>query len=113
MPQMRIPLRVVFYKDDGAWVAHCLEFNLMGDGATQASALQRLDEAITQQVDATLESGNWSNLFNPAPGMFLKMFAAGKDVAHGELHVNGDSLDISGMTTREYLGDAVDDLACV
>src|SRR4051794_21113549 len=113
MPHLRIPLRVVYYRDDGAWVAHCLEFNLMGDGQTQTAALKELDAAISLQVEATLESGNWSNLFNPAPGKFLEMFAAGKDVAHGELHIQGDELEISELSAREYLGNEVNDLACI
>jgi predicted RNase H-like HicB family nuclease len=113
MSDMRIPLRVVLYRDDGVWVAHCLEFDLMGDGATQQEAISNLGDAISLQVESTLESGNWSNLFRPAPGRFLKMFAAGKDVALGELHIEADPLTISDLDAREYSGETSDDLVCV
>ncbi len=43
---LRTSLRVVFYKDDGEWVAHCLEFDLCGDGKTKEQALKSLSQAI-------------------------------------------------------------------
>jgi len=45
---LRVPLRVLFYKDDGDWIAHCLEFDLLGDGAASGEALGRLTRS---QVD--------------------------------------------------------------
>ena len=36
---LRVPVRVVFYREDGEWVAHCLEFDLIGDGTTKQEAL--------------------------------------------------------------------------
>src|SRR4051812_41870338 len=103
MKHLRIPLRVVFYREDEVWVAHCLEFDLLGDGATQSEALAQLDEAISLQVEATVESGNFDNLFRPAPGKYLKMFASGDDVAVGGLHLQVDSVEISETRTREYV----------
>jgi predicted RNase H-like HicB family nuclease len=100
-------LRVVFYRDDGVWVAHCLEFDLMGDGASQAEALRSLEEAMTLQIEESLASGNRANLFKPAPGRFFEMFAAGTDVAHGEVHIQSDSLTIDELNAREYSGDLV------
>ena len=32
---LRVPLRVVFYREDEVWIAHCLEFDLAGDGMTR------------------------------------------------------------------------------
>jgi predicted RNase H-like HicB family nuclease len=82
---LRLPLRIVFYKEDGAWVAHCLEFDLLGDGSTQEHALGQLLEAISLQIEATLEHNNPANLFCPADGKFFEMFAAGKNIAIEEL----------------------------
>jgi predicted RNase H-like HicB family nuclease len=107
MPHLRIPLRVVFYRDEGVWVAHCLEFDLMGDGATQAEALRNLEEAMTLQIEASLKSGNRANLFKPAAGRFFEMFAAGTDVAHGEVHIESEAVTIDDLSAREYSGDLV------
>ena len=37
--KLRMPLRVVFYREEEVWIAHCLEFDLAGDGATREEAL--------------------------------------------------------------------------
>ena len=106
----RMPLRIVFYRDGQDWVAHCLEFDLMGDGATQPEALDQLSEAIALQIESTLEAGNPRNLFKPADGRFFAMFAAGRNVASAELHLEADYVTIDETETRQY-DDS--DLACV
>jgi predicted RNase H-like HicB family nuclease len=102
MKNLRIPLRVVFYRDGDVWVAHCLEFDLMGDGATKEDALDELIEAINLQVAASVEADNPSNLFSPADGRFFAMFAAGKDVVVGALRLHFDSVTIDEAETREF-----------
>ena len=106
-----IPLRAVFYRQDGGWVAHCLEFDLMGDGASREDALERLTEAIQIQVEFSLERGNPKNLFSPAPGEFFEMFASGRDVAVGNLQLCIDKLaDIADeVQVREYTEEPASD----
>lgn len=87
MNALRVPLRVVFYEEDGDWVAHCLEFDLVGCAATRESALQRLSEA-------TRQNQNLANLFTPASGECLAKFAAGHDVAECELDIPWLSPDV-------------------
>ena len=103
MTNWRVPLRVVFYKEGAEWVAHCLEFDLMGDGPTKKDATDQLVEAISLQVEASLLSKNLVNLFRPAEGKYLAMFAAGKDAAIGELHLKFDSITIDEAEAREYV----------
>jgi hypothetical protein len=104
-PVLRIPLRVVFYKEDREWLAHCLEFDLVGDGSTKAEALAALNEAIRIQLEYSFEHQNIDNLFTPADGKFFRMFAAGKDVkgkdiAIGELKI---PLVVDRTEAREYV----------
>src|SRR3972149_7936033 len=108
MPEiLRIPLRIVFYKDDGVWIAHCLEFDLIGDGPTEQVAIERLSQAIALQLEASANNGNPANLFCPAEGKYFRMFAAGKDmVARAELSINieRDNVRIGNAEYREYSG---------
>jgi predicted RNase H-like HicB family nuclease len=104
MQELRIPLRAVFYRESDSWIAHCLEFDLVGDGSTREEALQSLSDAIGCQLDATLENRNAANLFSPADGRYFTMFAAGKDVAVGTLQLKRDHVTIEGLQTREYEG---------
>lgn len=114
MRGLRIPLRIVFYRVSPKWVAHCLEFDLMGDGRTKREALDQLMEAMALQIEASLKYENPCNLFKPADGRFFAMFAAGKDVALGECHLRFDSVVIDEAQTREYEAEPnrEPDLAC-
>lgn len=105
MQPLRIPIRVVFYQAEGVWVAHCLEFNLLGDGDSRAEALQMLSDAIQLQVAATREYGNPANLFSPADGEYFRMFAAGEDVAAPGLTLHfepTDDIRIEVAELREF-----------
>ena len=108
---LRIPLRIVFYREDTAWIAHCLEFDLVGAGATPEDAIHRLSEAVAIQVEFSLQNNNPANLFSPADGKYLRMWAAGKDFnCFGELALNVDNVSLEPPDCREYNGS---ELACV
>jgi predicted RNase H-like HicB family nuclease len=99
-----ISLRVVFYKDDNRWIAHCLEFDLLGDGRTKEKALESLTAAIDLQLEESFKHKNPGNLFSPAPSEAWEMFALGKDTAAGNLSVCIEQL--AAKHPRPYsLGD--------
>jgi predicted RNase H-like HicB family nuclease len=103
MTALRIPLRVVFYREGDFWIAHCLEFDLVGHGETREEAIGCLSHAIYIQIVASAKHKNPANLFTPADGRFFRMFAAGKDVAIGKVEIEPvDNVTVEGMSTREY-----------
>ena len=100
---MRIPLRVVFYFEEDAWTAHCLEFDLVGTGASKNEALAMLTEAIEVQAAFSFDTGNLENLFTPADGKYFLMWAKGRYVTQGELHLQPISVEgIEGIDAREF-----------
>jgi len=106
MQSLRVPIRVVFYQEEGAWIAHCLEFDLLGDGETQGDALTMLSKAIRIQVEAARDYGNPANLFSPAEGKYFRMFAAGEDVTAPESALHLESLDditIEQVELRQFV----------
>lgn len=110
MKPLRIPLKAVLYKEEQRWVAHCLEFDLLGDGDTRHDAFQSLSQAIITQVKASLKHKCMASLFTPAEGKYFKMYAAGKDIATGELQVSFqpiESVTLENLEAREY-SDSVD-----
>jgi len=110
-----MPLRAVFYRESDTWLAHCLEMDLIGDGASPEEALKQLSEAISIQIHTSLEHQNMANLFQPADARFFEMFAAGKDAAVGEVALYSvEGVQIDRIDTREYeAADADRDFACV
>ena len=105
MKAFRIPLRVVFYQEDGEWIAHCLEFDLCRDGESKAAALESLAAAINLQVEFTLKHNSPQNLFTPAPSEIQEKFFAGKnteDAMLGRLQMRVERLVIEEPEYREY-----------
>jgi len=103
----RIPLRVVFYQEDESWVAHCLEFDLVGAGSDPSKAFESLNSAIATQMAWSIEKNDMGRLFSPAPARCEEMFAEGEDVTEGELQVSlfvseEPSVRIEGARYRRY-----------
>ena len=112
MKPLRVPLHVVFYPEDEEWIAHCLEFDLLGSGLTKQDAVESLAEAIRLQVDESIRHDSPRNLFSPADGEFFEMFAAGREIAEGELRIEAASLSkapvlIESAEVREYANGAL------
>jgi hypothetical protein len=66
LPGMKkILLRAVLYREDGLWVAHALEMDLIGTGATEAAALRELRSNAEAQLSFAKQER--MNPFRPAP----------------------------------------------
>jgi len=119
MRTFRIPLRAVFYRENDVWFAHSLDMDLIGEGANKEEALQQLSEAICLQIGFSIENHNMRNIFQPADAKFHEMFAAGRDIAVGELqgkielpNVQKTGVEVTGLEAREYVFDASDEKDC-
>ena len=120
MKELRIPLRAVLYREDDHWIAHCLELDLLGDGANPAEAVQMMVQAILSQIESCRKHEAAHALFTPAEGKYFEMFAAGKDVVVDEIVPSlkerlGDPVRIESLEARQYSDpvDAADsDLLC-
>jgi predicted RNase H-like HicB family nuclease len=108
MQTFRMPIRAVFYREEDFWVAHCLEFDIMGHGKTQKEALEMLEGAIKAQIEATIRFNNPRNLFSPADGRIFAMYAAGRPAAEGSVVLATDQVTIENVTTREYSNQDVE-----
>jgi hypothetical protein len=105
-----IPLRVVFYREEGSWIAHCLEFDLCGDGATKEEAARCLVESMKLQIAESVRHDNPRNLFSPASSEVQQKFFAGRHTDKGELKVQVtvepvDHLIFEEPEYREYSDD--------
>lgn len=100
--KLRVPIRIVFYREGDEWIAHCLEFDLMGNGGSQEEAMESLKTAITLQAAFSAEHQNWSNLFTPADGRFFEMFAAGKKIANVLVGHEWEPAIIESVDAREF-----------
>ena len=106
----RFPLHVVLYQEEGVWLAHALELDLIGDGENRSAAVECLMNAVMTQVDACLKyQAMPSNLFSPADGEVFAKYAAGRNLGQGELNLTfeGDDVEatirIESVFAREYV----------
>ena len=62
-----MPLRVLGYREDGKWSAHCLETDLVGRAKDFEGALKALIELTEMQVSFAVQKNQPTLLDHPAP----------------------------------------------
>ena len=72
--RLDLQLRVLGYFEDGYWVAHCLDMDIMGHGNTFEEAKAALADAIRAQISFAIFKNNLGLLWNPAPAPYHAMF---------------------------------------
>ncbi len=98
------PLRVVFYYEEDSWIAHSLEFDLIGVGDSKDEALKFLSGAIATQMSVAIEDNDPSILFRPADAKYLQMWALGKHIVNGSVTIQvEDDVNLpAGFDIREF-----------
>ena len=72
--ELEIELRVVVYREDTFWLAHCLEMDIVAEGDTPRKATKDLIDLCTLQIKVALEDSDLASIFRPAPPETWKMF---------------------------------------
>ena len=70
--QNDIPIRTVVVEQDGAWVAHCLDFGLRAQGESPDDAVDRLEEAISAHIQRA--KANQTELFTAIEPEALELY---------------------------------------
>jgi predicted RNase H-like HicB family nuclease len=76
-----LTVHVLLYREKAHYVAHCLEFDLVAQGATTHEAFQNLLDAIELQAAYVQETGELRNLIQPAPPEYWQMLATAEPYA--------------------------------
>lgn len=74
--EFMLALRVLGYRDEGQWAAHCLETDLVGYGDTFDAALKELSELTEMQVSFAFHKNQPSLLDCPAPTGIIEAYNA-------------------------------------
>jgi hypothetical protein len=69
---MKLRIRAVLYPEDGLWVAHALEMDLIGTGATETAAMRELRSNV--EVQLSFAKQEKTNPFRPAPEEIQKLW---------------------------------------
>lgn len=74
-PSLR--LDILLCHEDGAWVGHCLQLDIVAAGKTPDEAFHSTQSACMAQIDYAFHANKLGTLFKPPePALLLKMFKA-------------------------------------
>ncbi|HML96587.1 MAG: hypothetical protein IT344_04115 [Candidatus Dadabacteria bacterium] len=62
-----INLDIVIYREDGLWVAHCLQLDIVAASQTVEEAQSEIMELIKAHTEYTIEHDDWEHFYHPAP----------------------------------------------
>jgi predicted RNase H-like HicB family nuclease len=74
---LSINLSAIIYKEDGVWLAHCLELDIVAEGKNVEDACRSLVSLCDLQIKTAVEQDELQSIFRPAPPEFWKLFAIG------------------------------------
>jgi predicted RNase H-like HicB family nuclease len=80
-------LDVLLYREDGQWLAHCLQLDLVEAGATPEQAEEALAGVIQHHIQWALEDDDMGHLFHPAPPETWKRFFAAEPTGFREIRL--------------------------
>lgn len=69
-----ITVSVLGYREDGEWVAHALEIDILGYGETFEEALQDLEDLVKMQLSFAKYKEDPSLIPHPAPNRYWKIY---------------------------------------
>lgn len=67
MSTPKLAFNVLVKFEDGLWVAHCLELDIVATGDDPRAAVADLQDLILAQVASAIENRNLEYLYHPAP----------------------------------------------
>jgi hypothetical protein len=104
---LRINLSAVVYQEGDAWIAHCLELDIVSEGTSRDDALQGLVSLCDFQIKVAMEEGDLRSIFRPAPPEAWQMFVSGRQrmiaegkAAHGK---GGFDMPVERFEARELI----------
>jgi predicted RNase H-like HicB family nuclease len=78
-----LTVHTLLYPEETWYVAHCLEFDLVAQGETPLAAFRNLLDAIEVQAGYAQETGDWGQLFVPAPAEYWRLLPAAEPYRPG------------------------------
>jgi hypothetical protein len=76
---LSINLSAIVYREEGVWIAHCLELDIVADGDSADDAIKSLISLCDLQISTAMEYGDLASVFRPAPPEVWTMFAEGEE----------------------------------
>lgn len=76
--------RVLIYREDDFYIAHCLETDLVAEGGSATEAIENLVDISNVQIEAAVSEGDIKSLFSLAPPELWQMYAISADASSAD-----------------------------
>jgi len=96
-----LQLDILLYPDDGGFLAHCLQLDLVEWGETLDEAHCALLDVVRAHVESVIENDNLDHLFHPAPAEVWKRFFGATLIAERPLALDLPAGDVFPIRVRE------------
>lgn len=91
--------RVLIYQEDGLYVAHALDWDLIGCGATKKKALAELRSNVLAQITLAIHHNSPESFFRAAPEEFVDRWHAARKQAVSQLTKSEQQLSVKFVAT--------------
>jgi hypothetical protein len=71
---IKLDLRGIVYREGDAWIAHCLELDIVAEGANAEDAMNDVLDLCALQIDTAVENNDLESIFRPAPAKYWNLF---------------------------------------
>ena len=79
---------ILIKEEDGVFVAHCLELDIVAVGETLDQARKDIVDLVSAQIDYAFANDNIQNLFYPAPPEIWDQFFSCKEQTENNYKIN-------------------------
>lgn len=90
-----INLDIVIYREDGLWVAHCLQLDIVAASQTVEEAQSEIMELIKAHTEYTIEHDDWEHFYHPAPDKYWALIPKAPSVEDGMIDFSDSDLKAS------------------
>jgi len=74
---VQIDLRGIVYREGDAWIAHCLELDIVAEGETSQGAIQATLDLCVFQIQTAIDNSDLESVFRAAPAKYWNLFYSG------------------------------------
>ena len=74
----KLDLRGVVYREGNAWLAHCLELDIVAEGTSAEAAMNDVLDLCAFQIDTATANNDLESIFRPAPAKYWNLFYSAK-----------------------------------
>jgi len=88
------------YREGTAWIAHCLELDIVAEGTSADAAMNDVLDLCAFQINTAVANNDLESIFRPAPARYWSLFFSGRSKKR---HPKGLRPGVGKFDAREFV----------